>query len=219
LALALSTPCAAGPLDEFTDKQMATGLKDALQQGIANSVTKLGREGGFLNDIKVKIPLPGPLKKAERILRTVGMGDQADALVTSMNRAAESAVPEAKVLLVDAVKNMSIQDVKAVLTGGDDSATQYFRKSTEQRLRERFLPIVTHATEKVGLAQKYDQFGSAASSFGLLDKNEANVEEYVTHKALDGLYLMMAEEEKHIRANPVQATTSILKEIFGVLRK
>ncbi len=209
----------AGVLDQFTSTDMTTGLRDSLQQGAIAAVSKLGQENGFFNNAKVKIPLPKALKHAEKMMRAVGMKKQADDLVLSMNRAAESAVPEAKELFVGAVKSMSIQDVKGVFSGGDDAATQYFRKATEEPLRGRFLPIVMKAIEKVGLAQKYNAVAGKASKLGLVKESESNVENYVTQKALDGLFVMMADEEKAIRANPVKASTDIAKKIFDALRK
>lgn len=209
----------AGILDQFTSADMTTGLRDSLQQGAIAAVSKLGQENGFFNNDKVKIPLPKALKNAEKMMRAVGMKKQADDLVLSMNRAAEAAVPEAKELFVGAVKSMSVQDVKGVFSGGDDAATQYFRKATEEPLRGRFLPIVVKAIEKVGLAQKYNAVASKASKLGLVKESESNVENYVTQKALDGLFVMMADEEKAIRANPVKASTDIAKKIFEVLRK
>ncbi len=209
----------AGVLDQFTSSDMTTGLKDSLQQGAIAAISKLGQENGFFNNAKVKIPLPKAMQQAEKMMRAFGMKKQADELVLSMNRAAEAAVPEAKELFVGAVKSMSVQDVKGIFSGGDDSATQYFRKSTEELLRGRFLPIVVKAIEKVGLAQKYNAVASKASKLGLVKENESNVENYVTQKALDGLFVMMADEEKAIRANPVKATTDIAKKIFDVLRK
>ncbi|HEY3326490.1 MAG TPA: DUF4197 domain-containing protein, partial [Novimethylophilus sp.] len=151
--------------------------------------------------------------------RMMGMGKQADELVLRMNRAAEAAVPEAKTLLVDAVKKMSVQDAKNILTGGDDAATQYFRKVTSAPLADRFLPIVKQATDSVALAQQYNKFADAGARFGLIKKDQANLEQYVTQKALDGLYLMMAEEEKAIRKDPLTASTGLIKKVFGALAK
>jgi Protein of unknown function (DUF4197) len=209
----------AGILDQFSQADMTTGLKDSLQQGALAAVSKLGQENGFFANAKVKIPLPKPMQQAERMMRAFGMKKQADDLVLSMNRAAEAAVPEAKELFVGAVKAMSVQDVKGIFSGGEDSATQYFRKSTEEPLRGKFLPIVVKAIEKVGLAQKYNAVAGKMSKLGLVKENESNVENYVTQKALDGLFVMMADEEKAIRANPVKASTDIAKKIFDVLRK
>ncbi len=209
----------AGILDQFTQTDMTTGLKDSLQQGALAAVSKLGQENGFFSNAKVKIPLPKAMQNAEKMMRAFGMKKQADDLVLSMNRAAEAAVPEAKELFVGAVKSMSVQDVKGVFSGGDDSATQYFRKSTEEPLRGKFLPIVVKAIEKIGLAQKYNAVAGKMSKLGLVKENESNVENYVTQKALDGLFVMMADEEKAMRANPVKASTDIAKKIFDVLRK
>ena len=209
----------AADLSGFTNQQSVAGLKDVLTQGAANAVATLGKQDGFLGNPKVKIPLPGPLAKGEKLMRTLGMGKQADDLVTAMNHAAEEAVPEAKTLLTDAVKKMSVQDAKGILTGGEDSATKYFRSKTETALRDKFLPIVTKTTSKVGLAQQYNEFAGKAAHTGLMKGDNTKVENYVTQKALDGLFLMMAEEEKKIRQNPVQAGTDIAKKIFESLRR
>jgi len=145
------------------------------------------------------------------------MGKQADELVLRMNRAAEAAVPEAKVLLVDAVKKMSVQDAKDILTGGEDAATQYFKKSTSTALTAKFLPMVKEATQDVQLAQQYNKFAETGMQYGLVKKDQANLEQYVTQKTLDGLYLMMAEEEKAIRKDPLGASTSLIKKVFGAI--
>jgi Protein of unknown function (DUF4197) len=218
LCFVLVLPVAAGPLDSFTNADAVTGLKDALTQGSSAAVSKLGVENGFLQNPKVKIPLPENLQKVEKMMRTFGMGKQADELVVTMNRAAEAAVPQAKPLLIDAVKKMSVQDAKQILTGGDNAATQYFRKSTEAPLTDKFLPVVKQATDKVGLAQQYNEFAATGAKFGLVKDEQAKIENYVTKRALDGLYLIIGEEEKALRANPVQATTSLAKKIFGALK-
>lgn len=209
----------AADLASFTNTQSTNGLKDALRQGAVNAVASLGRENGFLGNAQVKIPLPGPLAKAERLLRAVGMGSQADELVTAMNRAAEAAVVEAQSLLVGAVKQMSVADAKGILAGGEDSATRYFRTKTERSLRAKFLPIVTRTTQKIGLAQQYDQFAGQLTSTGLISGDEVKIENYVTQKTLDGLYLMMAEQERAFRDNPLQAGSNLAVRIFQSLRQ
>ncbi|HVK56048.1 MAG TPA: DUF4197 domain-containing protein [Burkholderiales bacterium] len=216
---ATASASTAADLSGFTNQQSLIGLKDALQQGAANAVAILGREDGFLGNPKVKIPLPKTLAKGEKLLRTFGMGEQADELITAMNRAAEQAVPEAKTLLVSAVKQMSVQDVKGVLTGGEDAATQYFRSKTESALRTKFLPIVTSTVEKVGLAKQYNEMAGKAAALGLMKNDDTKIENYVSQKALDGLYLMMAEEEKALRENPVKAGTTLARKIFDTLRQ
>ncbi|HET6757588.1 MAG TPA: DUF4197 domain-containing protein [Burkholderiales bacterium] len=214
----LAAPVFAADLSRFSNADMVTGLKDALTQGANAAVAKLGTTDGFFKNPKVKIPLPENLKKVEKAMRFAGMGKQADELVVTMNRAAEAAVPEAQSLLVDAVKKMSVTDAKNILTGPDDAATKYFRKSTQTQLTEKFLPIVKEATDKVGLAQQYNDFAATGAQFGLVKKEDAKIENYVTTKALDGLYLMIAEQERSLRQNPVEATTSIAKKIFGAIK-
>lgn len=215
--LAVSLPAFALSIADISNKDATGGLKEALTQGAGKAVDLLGRSDGFLGNDKVKIPLPDGLRQAEKLMRAAGMGKQADELVTAMNRAAEAAVPEAKALLVSAVKQMSVDDAKKILTGGQDSVTQYFKGKTAEPLTQRFLPIVRKATEKVQLAQKYDQFAGQGARLGLVKKEDAKIESYVTRKALDGLYLMIAEEEKAIRQNPVAAAGGLAKKVFGAL--
>lgn len=219
VVLFFSLQASAVSLGDLTNTEASSGLKEALIQGAGKAVGKLGAVDGFLGNPKVKIPLPDSLKKAEKAMRMFGMGKQADELVLKMNRAAEAAVPEAKALLVDSVKKMSVQDAKTILTGGDDAATQYFKKTTSGPMAEKFLPIVKKATENVQLAQQYNKFAEMGSSYGLVKKDQANLEQYVTQKALDGVYLMMAEEEKVIRKDPVGQTSSLLKKVFGAVGK
>lgn len=217
LLLVLSSLAAVAGVDAIAPKDSVSGLKAALDQGATRAVAQLGAADGFLRNPKVKIPLPPALKKADKALRMVGMGGQADDLVVAMNRAAEAAVPEAKTLLVDAVKQMSLDDARQILTGGDDSATQYFRKVSYDRLQQRFLPIVKQKTDRAQLAQQYNQLAGQAAQFGLVEAKDANVESYVTRKALDGLYLMIAEEERAIRKNPLGQSSKILRSVFGAL--
>jgi hypothetical protein len=216
-ALALSTAVHALSLDRLSNKDTVGGLKEALTQGAGKAVSTLGKTDGFLGNPKVKIPLPSGLQKAENLMRSVGMGKYADELEVSMNRAAEAAVPQAKALLVDSIKKMSVEDAKGILTGGDDAATQYFRRTTSGPLAEQFKPIVQKAMAKVKLAEKYDQFAGKAAKLGLVKEEDSHLDHYVTEKALDGLYLMIAEEEKAIRKDPVGAAGSLAKKVFGAL--
>ena len=218
LTLLTSSVFALG-LADISNQDATAGLKDALTQAAGSAVAKLGVTDGFFGNAKVKIPLPSSMKKIEKGMRMLGMGKQADELTLKMNRAAEAAVPEAKTLLIDAVKKMSVQDAAAILSGGDDAATQYFKKTTSAPLAEKFLPIVKKATSDVQLAQQYNQFAQAAANFGLVQKDQANLDQYVTQKALDGLYLMMADEEQAIRKNPLGASTSLIKKVFGAIAK
>lgn len=203
----------------LSDSETNDGLKTALNQGVTKAVSMLGATDGFFGNKEVKIPLPKSLKKIEKGMKLVGMGKQSDELILKMNRAAEAAVPEAKTLLVDAVKKMSLADAKAILTGPNDAATQYFKKTTSTQMAERFLPIVTKATEKVQLAETYNKYAEMGSKFGVVKKEDAKIEQYVTNKALDGLYLMIAKEEAAIRKDPLGQASSILKKVFGAVSK
>jgi hypothetical protein len=205
-------------LDRITNQEAIAGLKAALEKGSRAAVANLGRTNGFFGNDRVKIPLPESLQSAERMMRRFGMSKYADELVLTMNRAAESAVPEAKQLFVEAVKKMSVQDAKGILTGGDTAGTEYFRRTTSDPLREKFLPIVQRATRKVRLAEKYNQYAEKGAAFGLVDKEDANLDNYVTQKALDGLFLIVADEEKKIRQDPVGTASNIIKKVFGALR-
>jgi hypothetical protein len=217
LFTAWSAPAAA-QLERISNQDAVAGLKAALEKGSQAAVASLGRNDGFLGNAKVKIPLPDSLARAESLMRRVGMGKYADELVVAMNRAAEAAVPEARQLFVDSVRKMSVQDAKGVLTGGETAGTEYFQRTTRQQLHGRFLPIVKKATERVGVAQKYNEYAGRGAELGLVKKEQSNLDEYVTQKALDGLYLMVAEEEKKIRQDPVAAGTSIIKKVFGALK-
>jgi len=218
-AAIISTSASALGLSDLSNADASGGLKEALIQGADKAVSELGAVDGFFKNPQVKIPLPDSLKKAESAMRTFGMGKQADELVLRMNRAAEAAVPEAKTLLVDSVKKMSVTDAKDILTGPDDAATQYFKKTTSAPMTEKFLPIVKKATEDVKLAQQYNKFASTGAKYGLVSKDQTNLEQYVTQKTLDGVYLMMAEEEKAIRANPMGQASGLLQKVFGAIGK
>ncbi len=205
-------------LADITSRDASGGLKEALTQGAGKAVNLLGRNDGFLGNPKVKIPLPESVQKVEGLMRSFGLGKQADELVTAMNRAAEAAVPQAKTLLVNSIKQMSVEDAKGILSGGDDSATQYFRRTTSKPLTDKFKPVVKQAMAKVKLAEKYDQFAGKAAKYGLVREEDAQLENYVTQKALDGLYLMIAEEEKAIRNDPAGAAGKLAKKVFGALK-
>lgn len=203
----------------ISTQDQTSALRTALTQGAQAAVANLGKTDGFLGNPQVRIPLPGRLAKAEKMLRTVGMGSQTDALITAMNRAAEAAVPEARALLVDAVKNMSVQDVAGILTGGPNSATEYFRGKTSEPLAAKFLPIVRKQTEKVGLVARYNAVAGKAAAFGVVDAKDASVESYVTQKTLDGLFTMIGQEEAAIRANPLGQANKLLQKVFSAAGK
>jgi hypothetical protein len=213
----LSSPLAALAAG-FSEGDAALGVRTALDRGVASAVSLLGRTGGFLDNPAVRIPLPGFLNEAAKLAKFTGQQHRVDELIVAMNRAAEAAVPQAKPLLVSAVKSMSIEDARKILTGGDDSVTQFFAGKTRAPLSVKFLPIVTKATEKVALADKYNALAGKASSLGLVSQEDANLQQYVTGKALDGLYLMIGAEERKIRQDPLGTSSAILRKVFGAIK-
>ena len=204
-----------GWLHASNESDAAAGVRAALERGALAAVSLLGRTDGFLGNPQVRIPLPGYLEKAAKLMKATGQGRRVDELVTAMNRAAEAAVPEARTLFVSTVKNMSVEDALGVVRGGPTSVTDYFAGKTRTPLGEKFLPIVTRATEKVKLAERYNQIAAKAAGMGLVKGNEVSVQQHVTARALDGLYLMIGEEEKKIRADPLKTGSAILKKVFG----
>ncbi|ELX08565.1 hypothetical protein Jab_2c06200 [Janthinobacterium sp. HH01] len=205
-------------LADLSNQDASGGLKAALEKGSSLAVSKLGAENGFLNNEKVRIPLPKILEQARPLLKMTGKGQQLDDLVVQMNHAAEAAVPMAKPLLMDAVKSMSVTDAKNILTGGDTSVTDFFREKTSPKLAVQFLPIVKKVTDRSDLANKYNTAMAMAPKLGVLAKDQATVEGYVTQRALDGLYTMIGEEEKAIRADPLGAGSKLIGKVFGALK-
>lgn len=205
-------------LGDLTDREADAGLKAALEKGSAAAVARLGVEDGFLNNGQVKIGLPGVLEQARPLLQMAGQGQKLDELVLSMNRAAEAAVPMAKPLLLNAVKTMSVTDAKNILTGGDTSVTDFFRQKTAAPLAVKFLPIVKGITDRAGLAAKYNAGMSQVARMGVVPQEQATVEGYVTQRALDGLFLMIGEEEKAIRQDPLGSGSKIIGKVFGALK-
>ena len=203
---------------DISETDAASGVRAALERGAASAVSLLGRSGGFLDNPKVRIPLPGFLNEVAKLAKFTGQQERVDELITAMNRAAEQAVPEAKALLTNAVKTMSVQDGRQILTGGDNAVTQFFENKTRAPLNVKFLPIVTKATEKVSLADKYNALAGKAAATGLLKKDDANIQQYVTGKTLDGLFLMIGEEERKIRQDPIGTGSAILSKVFGSLK-
>jgi hypothetical protein len=222
-ALGLATMAAwrqahALSLGDLTNTEASQGLKAALERGAMAAVGLLGKPGGFLDNPKVRIPLPGFLADASKFLRAMGRGQQVDELEVAMNRAAETAVPLARELLTNAVKSMSVNDAKKILAGGDTSVADFFAEKTRTPLAGRFLPVVTRATEKVGLAEKYNRVAGKAAGMGLVKKDDAAIEPYVTRKSLDGLYAMIGEEEKKIRQDPAGSGSALLRKVFGAMK-
>lgn len=220
-SLALSLSLVAGQLawhpaaQAASEAESAQGVKAALERGAVAAVELLGKSGGFLDNGKVRIPLPEPLKSAKGPAKMLGMGKQFDELETSINRAAEQAVPQGKQLLVDAVRKMSVQDAVGLVTGGETAVTDYFRKTTGPALHDRFLPVVTKSVSQVGLAKQYEGVAGKLASTGLIKGDQADINQYVTGKTVDGLFAMIAEEERKIRQDPIGTGSAILKKVFG----
>ena len=201
-----------------SETDAASGVRMLLERGAVSAIGLLGKSDGFFGNPLVRIPLPGYLNDAAKLLKAVGQQKRLDALVLAMNRAAEAAMPEAKSLLVGAVKAMSVEDARDIITGGDNSVTTFFSGKTREPLGLTFLPIVTKATEKVSLADKYNSIAGRAASLGFVKKEDANIQQYVTGRALDGLFLMIGEEERKIRKDPIATGSAILKKVFGSLK-
>ncbi|TLY69917.1 MAG: DUF4197 domain-containing protein [Gammaproteobacteria bacterium] len=215
---ALGTAFAASAaLDALSSRDAAGGLRAALSRGIDVAVAQLGTNNGFLNDPRVAIPLPSALEKADRALSLVGMGGQADELKATLNHAAEKAVAQAKPVFKQALQHMTVSDAKGILIGGDDAGTQYFRRATSAQLTGKFKPIVASETAKLGLTAKYNEYAGQAAQLGLLSSQDANLNDYVTAKALDALFSRIADEEHEIRKDPLGQTSSLIKKVFGTL--
>lgn len=199
----------------LNDDRIASGLKEALQVGTENAVKETGREDGYLGNKWIRIPLPEQLRKTERTLRSVGMGDKVDQFVVSMNRAAEHAAPAAKRIFWDAILDMTFSDVRRIYRGGDTAATDFFRERTTNPLMEEFRPVVRQALDEVGVTKQYKKLAGKAQSIPFVRFQPVDIDEYVLGKALDGLFFVLGEEEKKIRRDPAARVTDLLQEVFG----
>jgi hypothetical protein len=217
VALATATHASAGPLDAFTEAQLASALRGGGLDGAFAQGAALGQPDGFLKNPKVRIPLPPALKRMEGVLKTFGMEKELKALEVAMNRAAEAAVPEAKVVVIDAIKGMSLKDAKAILTGPDDAATQYFMRSTTAPLTAKLRPLVEKATAQVAVAKAYDKLVARGARYGVIDAERADLDAWVTRKALDGLFTTLAEHERAIRKDPLKLGSALLRDVFGAI--
>jgi hypothetical protein len=213
---ALDSSGVADSATDLTNDEMVAGLKQALDKGTQFAVNKLGQPGGFLDNKKVRIPMPDSLSWVESSLRTVGQDEMADEFIDTMNTAAEQAVPEAADIFAGAIKEMSVQDAQGVLTGPDNAATEYFRSNTEAELTQRMRPIVETATASTGVTSAYkDMLGAAGGFAGMMPATATDIDGYITSKTLDGLFLMIAKEERKIRKNPMARSTELLQKVFS----
>lgn len=214
----LSSPVFAAGIDTLSNEEAVDSLKQALAQSVTVATSKLAAGNGFLGNAGVRIPLPRSLQKAEGAMRSFGMKKQADALIIAMNRTAEAAAPEAMILLVDAVRKMTVADAKGILAGDDDAATEYFRDATSGPLAEKLLPIVRKEIAQTGLLNQLNEFIRRGVKLGLVTEKEVDVENYLTQKILDGYFLMMAEEERAIRKDPLGQGNKLLREVFSAFK-
>lgn len=200
---------------ELSESKIIRGLKEALQIGTGNAVQIVSRVDGYNKSPKIRIPLPEGVQKVEKLLRAVGYGSRVDAFELSMNRAAERAAPEAKAMFVSAIKQMTFTDAKKILQGRDNEATLYFEEKTRGRLHEVFRPIVHSAMSEVGVTRWYRELEEKVRSIPFTGSLKVDLDRYVTDKALDGLFFVVAEEERKIRQDPAARITDLLKEVFG----
>ncbi|WP_020587770.1 DUF4197 domain-containing protein [Desulfobacter curvatus] len=201
--------------DSLTNSEIISGLKEALEIGAENVVGQLGAENGFNSDSSIHIPLPSYLSKAKMLMEKAGLGSYAEDLELKLNRAAEAATPKAKALFVDAISQMSFDDAKSVLNGGDDAATQYFKEKTSDDLTETFTPVVEKTLEEIGVVKSYDQMIEKYKSLPLVPDVKGNLTDYAVEEALNGIFYYLAKEEKAIRENPAKQTTALLKKLFN----
>ena len=199
----------------LTESKIIDGLKEALQLGTGNAVQTVSQVGGYYNNAKIRIPLPGSIQKVETLVRAAGFASEVDAFELSMNHAAEKAAPEAKSIFWDAVKQMNVTDARKILEGSDNAATLYFKDKTYGRLSEIFKPIVHKSMSAVGVTEKYQELDQKMAGVPFVGSKMFDLDQYVNDKALDGLFVMVAEEEKKIRQNPAARVTDLLKEVFG----
>lgn len=208
-----------GSKSELSDEKIAAGLRNALEIGTGNAVSSVGRPDGFFKNAIIKILMPKKLQALEKGLRLVGYGPQVDEFVLSMNRGAEKAAPLAKQIFIGAIKEISFDDARKILTGGETSATDFFKAKTTTRLSTAFRPIISKSLSDVGATRKYKDLIGRYEALPLAGRQSLDLDDYVVGKALDGIFYMVGEEEKKIRKNPAARVTSILKEVFGSIRK
>jgi len=200
----------------LSNKDMNGAILDALTVGVKRAIKLLGQQGGYLNDAKVRIPMPDSLQKVESVLRRFGQDKYADRFIQSMNSAAEQAVPQTTQIFLDTIKGMSLTDAKKLLNGPDDAATNYFRSKTSTQLEKVISPIVSKTMDDVGVTKNYKKLISKADFLGdYVDKDTLDIDSFVTRKTMDGLFLKLAEEEAKIRKDPVARSTDLLKKVFS----
>ena len=198
----------------FSQEEVGKGLKEALSKGVDKGVTQLHKKDGYLKDPQIKIPMPAEARKVEDKLRSLGQGKKVDAAIESMNRAAEDAAEGAKDIFVAAIKGMTITDAMSILKGDNSAATKYLNKATRAELTQKFEPVIKVSLDKVGATKHWKKVFGTYNKLPFVSKINPNLEQYVTEKALNGLFVQVAKEELQIRKNPLARTSDLLKKIF-----
>ena len=204
-----------GTASSLSDTQIASGLKEALSVGTQKAVKEVAKPGGYLDNNAIKILLPPSLRPVETALRAAGQGPKIDDFIASMNHAAEAAAPEAAGIFGDAVKQMTIEDARKLLSGGNTSITDYFKSKTSAQLATAFRPHVEAAMSANGVSQKYQELAGNAPQLPFMSSSKLDINTYVVNKALDGLFYMLGQQEQQIRTNPAARSTDLLKKVFG----
>lgn len=204
-----------GTSDSVSESEMVKGLKEALEIGTSEAVGLVSKQGGYFDNPAIRIPLPEQIRKVEKLLRTAGFGSKLDAFELSMNRAAEQAAPEAKSIFWGAIKKMDINDAKRIINGHDNEATRYFKDKTYDRLQQSFKPVVKNSMGQVGVTRLYQDLNAKVESIPFAGSLSFDLDQYVTAGALDGLFRMLAQEEKKIRSDPAARVTDLLKKVFA----
>jgi Protein of unknown function (DUF4197) len=199
----------------LSQSDIVAGLREALKIGTDNAVRLTSKLGGYYKNPQIKIPLPERVQKVEKVLRLAGLGDQVTDFELSMNRAAEKAAPAAKQLFVDAIARMTFADARQILKGRANEATLYFKAKTYNPLEQRFKPLVHAAMAEVGITRSYQKLDAAIQALPLGDAIDVDLDQYVTAKALDGLFLVLSQEESAIRRDPAARVTDLLKKVFA----
>jgi hypothetical protein len=199
----------------LTEKDAIEGIKEALVKGTSEGVELVSKKDGFFGNPEIKIPFPSEANTVEKTLRSVGLGKQVDKAVLSLNRAAEDAAKEAKPIFIAAIKNLTIKDAIDIVKGKDDAATRYLEKNTSPELNKKFQPIIKNSLDKVEATKYWGDIMKSYNKIPFVKKINPNLTEYVTEKAIEGLFVMIAKEELKIRKDPVARTTEILKKVFG----
>jgi len=206
---------AIGGKGELSTEEVAMGLKEALTKGVSTGSDKVSQPDGYFKNPAIKIPFPPEIKQVETRLRQIGLDEQVDEFVLSLNRAAEDAGKEAKAIFIAAIKQMTIDDAWAILKGEDDAATQYLKRTTSLQLKEKFKPVIQNSLNKVNATKYYSNLINSYNKIPLVSKVNPNLDDYATDKAIEGLFVMIAKEEKDIRKDPLARTSDLLKKVFG----